>query len=254
MSKFTRTVTPFKLALLCGAVMPFMLAAPATQAETLGKDDVKAIIAEYLQENPKVVIDALEAYRVQEEKRQEAEASSKLKQFKPYFTAADRPSAGASADKAKITIVEFFDYNCGYCKRALPDVVSAISENDDVRVVFQEMPILSPLSQNAAKWAEAAHFQGKYFEFHKGLMEFQGNKTEDALSDIAKKAGLDVAKLKKDAESKEVQENIEKSMAAAREIGIQGTPAFIVGDTLYRGYIGEDGMRQAIEEARKTVQ
>lgn len=250
---FPRKPTLVKLALLCGA-MPFVWgAAPAAADPAMTKDEVKAIVAEYLKEHPESVVEALEAFRTREESRMEQEAQKKVEQFKPYFASADRPSAGASPENAKITIVEFFDYNCGYCKRAYPDVQAAIDENKDVRVVFQEMPILSPLSENAAKWAEAAHNQGKYFEFHAALMKFQGNKTDDALARLAQEAGLDVERLKKDAESPEVAERIRKSTEAAREIGIQGTPAFIVGDTLYRGYLGPDGMRKAIEEARKDI-
>lgn len=248
-----RKLNILKLALLCGAV-PFVVnAAPAVAAEALTRDDVKAIVAEFLKEKPEAIIEALEAHRANEEARQEKEAQAKVAQFKPYFTAADRPSAGAAPADAKITIVEFFDYNCGYCKRAYPDVQAAIDENKDVRVVFQEMPILSPLSHNAAKWAEAAHKQGKYFEFHAALMNFQGEKTDEALTKLAQEVGLNVEQLKKDAESAEVAENIKKSTEAAREIGIQGTPAFIVGNTLYRGYLGPEGMKRAIEEARKEM-
>lgn len=248
---FSQKFNAFKLALLCGAI-PFVLgAAPAQAAEALTKDDVKAVIEEYLKEKPGIVIEAIESYRTQQEANMEKEASKKLEQFKPYFSDKSLPSMGPA--DAKITIVEFFDYNCGYCKRALPDIQAALKDHKDVRVVFQEMPILSPLSQSAAKWAMAAHKQGKYFEFHSALMEFQGEKTDDALAKMATEIGLNVDQMKKDAASPEIDEQIKKSSEAAREIGIQGTPAFIVGNTLYRGYLGEDGMKKAIEEARKAL-
>lgn len=246
---FSKNFNTFKLALLCGAV-PFVLNAAPAMAQALTKDDVKKIIEETLKEKPAIVIDAIEGYRVQQEAEQEKQAAQKLEQFKPYFSDAGLPSMGPA--DAKITIVEFFDYNCGYCKRALPDIQAALKEHKDVRVVFQEMPILSPLSQSAAQWAIGAHKQGKYFEFHSALMEFQGEKTDEALAKIAGEIGLNVEQLKKDAASPETAEQIKKSTEAAREIGIQGTPAFIVGNTLYRGYLGEDGMKKAIEEARKV--
>jgi protein-disulfide isomerase len=250
---FPRSLNTFKLALLCAAAPLVLGMGPANaQQAALTKDDVKTIIQDYLKENPKVVVDALENYRTQQESEMEKAAQSKITSFKPYFTGADRPSAGAAPADAKVTIVEFFDYNCGYCKHAFPDVQESLKENKDVRVVFQDMPILSPLSQSAAKWALASHKQGKYFEFHAALMKFEGQKTDEELARIAKEVGLNVEQMKKDAESPEVNEEIEKSMAAAREIGIQGTPAFIVGDTLFRGYIGADGMKKAIEDARKA--
>lgn len=250
---FPRNTNLLKLALLCGA-MPFVLgASSAHAADALTKDDVKTIIQEYLKENPKVVIDALDNYRTQQEKAEQDAAQKKITDYKPYFTQADRPAAGASPKDAKITIVEFFDYNCGYCKHAFPDVQEALKDNKDVRVVFQDMPILSPLSQVAAKWALAAHKQGKYFEFHAALMQFEGSKTEEAMAKIAKDLGLNVDQMKKDADSPEIAEQLKKSVDAAREIGIQGTPGFIVGDTLYRGYMGSDGMKKAIEDARKAA-
>lgn len=249
---FPRSLNRVKLALLCAAA-PLILGAGAANAQqaALSKEDVKTIIQEYLKENPKIIVEALENYRVQQESDMEKAAQKKITDFKPYFTGADRPSAGASAADAKVTIVEFFDYNCGYCKHALPDVQQSLKDNKDVRIVFQDMPILSPLSQTAAKWAVAAHKQGKYFEFHTALMKFEGNKTDEALAKISQEIGLNVDQMKKDAESPEVNADIQKSVDAAREIGIQGTPAFIVGDTLYRGYLGPDGLKKAIEEARK---
>lgn len=243
-------LSPLKFALLCG-VIPFIISAPA-QAQALTKDDVKGIVAEYLKENPGAVIEAIESYRAQEEAKMEKEATAKLKEYVPFFADKSHPSMGP--DDAKITIVEFFDYNCGYCKRALPDIQAALADHKDVRVVFQEMPILSPLSQSAAKYALAAHKQGKYFEYHSALMKFEGNKTDEALTKMATEVGLNIEQLKKDIASPDIEAQIQKSADAAREIGIQGTPAFIVGDTLYRGYIGPDGMKKAIEDARKTVQ
>jgi protein-disulfide isomerase len=246
-----RVSQALRLALLSGAVaFPLMISDASAQALT--KDDVKAIVAETLKENPGMVVEALENYRVQEEKKMEQEASAKVKEFAPHFADKGNPSMGP--EDAKITIVEFFDYACGYCKRALPDVQAALSEHKDVRVVFQEFPILSPLSQSAAKYALAAHKQGKYFEYHSALMKFEGQKTDEALAKIAGEVGLNVEQLKKDAASPDIDAQLRKSADAAREIGIQGTPAFIVGDTLYRGYLGPDGMKKAIEDARKTTQ
>ena len=251
MTSFSR-FSSLKLALLSAVAAPLIFAAVPVQAQALTKDDVKGIVAEYLKENPGAIVEALEAYRVQEEQKMEKEPEAKLKQYAPYFADKSHPSMGPA--DAKVTIVEFFDYNCGYCKRALPDIQAALSENKDVRVVFQEMPILSPLSQSAAKYALAAHKQGKYFDFHSALMKFEGNKTDEALTKNAGEVGLNVEQLKKDIASPEIQAQIEKSAEAAREIGIQGTPAFIVGDTLFRGYIGPDGMKKAIEDARKAPQ
>jgi len=188
------------------------------------KEALGGVIKDYLMENPQVIFDAIEAHRINEEKRQQEQAESAIKDNLAKLTSADSPSIGPA--DADVTIVEFFDYNCGYCKRALPDVVST------------------------AKWAMAAHKQGKYFEYHSALMEFRGPKEEKQLEKLAKDVGLDLDQMKKDANSGEIQAMIDADVALARTIGINGTPAFIVGETLYPGYIGEDGMVNAIKEAR----
>jgi len=188
-------------------------------------------------------------HRANEAKLQEEQAASAIKDNIAKLTSKDSPSIGP--DDADVTIVEFFDYNCGYCKRALPDVQAIAASDKKVRFVFKEMPILGPTSGTAAQWALAAKRQDKYFEYHTALMEFKGQKEEKQLAKIAKDLGLDVEKMKKDASSDEVQAEIDADVELARTIGINGTPAFIVEETLYPGYIGEDGMVQAIKEARE---
>lgn len=216
----------------------------AEQKEALG-----GVIKEYLMTNPQVIFDSIEAYRAQEEEREQAKAANAIKDNLAKLTSADAPSIGPA--DADVTIVEFFDYNCGYCKRALPDVLSISKKDKKVRFVFKEMPILGPTSMTAAQWAMAAYKQDKYFEFHSALMEFRGPKEEKQLMKMAKDLKLDVEKMKKDAASPEVQAMIDADVELARTIGINGTPAFIVGETLYPGYIGEDGMLDAIKEDRK---
>lgn len=216
----------------------------AAQKEALG-----AVIKDYLMDNPQVIFDSIEAYREQEEQMEQAKAANAIKDNLAKLTSADAPSIGPL--DADVTIVEFFDYNCGYCKRAVPDIRSIAKKDKNVRFVFKEMPILGPTSMTAAQWAMAAHKQDKYFEFHIALMEHRGPKNEKQLSTIAKDLKLDVDQMKKDANSSEIQAMIDADVALARTIGINGTPAFIVGETLFPGYIGEDGMLKAIKENRK---
>ncbi len=236
--------------LVCGLV--FTAFGPGAQAEEgfaeAQKSEIQTIVKQYLMENPEVLVESLEAYRVKEEREQEEQSAAKVTESLSYLTRSDAPSAG-NAD-GSITIVEFFDYNCGYCKRALPDIQKVLNEEKDVRFIFQEMPILGPTSFTAAQWALAAHKQGKYFEYHTALMDHRGAKNESELTKIADKLGLDTKKMKQDANSEDVKSMLNKSMQTARDIGIQGTPAFIVNGELVRGYMGPDGMKAAIENAR----
>ena len=221
------------------------------QAETaLDKAAVEKIIQEYLAENPEAIIDSLESYREKQEQNQRTSASEKIQANQAYLTGTDLPSIG-SAD-ADVTVVEFFDYNCGYCRKALPDIQALAKEDKNVRFVFQEMPILSPSSGDIARWSLASHKQGKYFEFHAALMEHRGSKSTKNLKKLATKIGLDADKLETDANSSVVKAELAKSMDVARQIGIRGTPAFIVNGELYPGYLGEEGLKQSIEKARQN--
>ncbi len=215
------------------------------------KEELGRIVKQYLMDNPTVVFDSIEAYRAEQEQQAQKQAEVKIGDNIAYLTRAEAPSIGNP--DADITVVEFFDYNCGYCKRALPDIQAALKGDENLRVVFKEMPILGPTSKTAAQWALAAHKQGKYFEYHVALMDHKGPKEEAQLEKLAKDTGLDAEQMKKDIASGEIDKELEKVMSVAREIGVSGTPAFIVGKTFVPGYIGEDGLKQAIANERKKM-
>ena len=210
--------------------------------------EIEGIIQNYLLNNPKIVMDAAEAYRIKMELEQQEKAKTAITDNMAKLTSAEAPSIGP--EDASVTVIEFFDYNCGYFKRALPDVRKAVEVDKDVRFVFKEFPILGPTSNTAAQWALAAHKQGKYFEYHSALMEFRGPKEEEQLAKIAGDLGLDVDQMKKDAAAPEVQAMLDDDIALAQEIGFTGTPAFIIEGTLFGGYLGEEGLLDAIKEAR----
>lgn len=235
------------------AVAALTLAAgPAMAADDFTPEQkavIQSIIEEHLRSKPELIIESVELYRKKQEEQQAATAVESIKKNFEFLAAADAPSIGNP--KGDVTVIEFFDYNCGYCKRAVPDIQAAVKNDPNVRFVFHEMPILSDSSMTAARWALAAHKQGKYFEFHMALMNHNGEKDEASLEKLATDTGLDAAKMKADANLPETAATIEKSMAAAREIGIQGTPGFIINDTLYPGYLGPDGLTAAIESARE---
>lgn len=256
--KVLKSIRIFKvtaLALMSSTVLAVSAKAEDSALSAAQKDAVKTLVKEYLMEEPKIVIDAMEAYRVQEEENQRKQAAEKIKEHSDFFKTGDLPSVGNK--DGDVVVVEFFDYNCGYCKRALPDIQGILGKDKNVKVVLMEMPILGPTSLTAAQWALAAREQGKYFEYHTALMEFQGQKTEDSLTKIADDLGLDVDKMKADANGEKVQKQIDKAREIATDVGVRGTPAFIVGEQFFPGYIGEAGISagiqatRAINEARK---
>ena len=149
-----------------------------------------------------------------------------------------------------VTVVEFFDYRCGYCKQFYTALNEVIDEDDNVRVVFKELPVLGPSSVLAARAAIAASRQNLYNDFHKRMMESNGSFDESQLFDIAEDVGLDVVRLKKDMELRGVQGILDDTKVLADKLSISGTPAIIVGEELIRGAIGKERLKSLIGQVR----
>jgi protein-disulfide isomerase len=221
------------------------LAALAAAESGLSEEKFGSMVRDYLLKHPEVlreVIDALD----KKEKAAEAQASVQVisTRAKEIFRSADDHVAGNPA--GKVSVVEFFDYNCGYCRHSLPDVLKLIDSDKDVRLVFKEFPILGPGSVTAAKAAIAARHQDKYWNFHLALMRTPGTVDDAKVFEVAKTVGLDVPKLKSDMEKPEVAKIIAENHAMAQALGIQGTPAFIIDQTLIPGAPGYDGLSSAV--------
>lgn len=244
-----------KLALVAGASCAVFFASLPVSAQDKAevftpeqKAAIQEMFKDYLMKNGEVILSSVDEFRKTEEVKSQQSAQENLKLYKDYFASKDLPSAGNP--DGDVTVVEFFDYNCGYCKRAYADITKLLDEDKNIRVVFQEMPILSPSSNAMAELSHAAHMQGKYFEFHKAMMEYQGPQTPEDFMALGTKIGLDSAKIEPDAKSQETKDAIAKSMKIGRDLGIRGTPGFVIGDTIYPGYIGYDGMKAAIADIR----
>lgn len=231
------------LALAVGGISAARAEAPLTRA------DVEKIVAEYIAAHPQDIMAAVQKH--QEDQERVAGLAAVQQNGDDLYKDAATPVVGDA--KADVTVVEFFDYNCGYCKKVTPTVVNVAEGNKNVRLLFKEYPILGPSSEMAAKWALAAQRQGKYFEFHKRLMTNAKPITETFLNDIAKDLGMDVVKAKSDAYGTEIMMEIERNRALAGRMGIRGTPAFVIGGEVVPGAIDEDTMHQMIEQARAAA-
>lgn len=243
------------LSLLTGLAFVFVGQTAIAQDDTaelsktyLERSEVEKIVKDYLLENGDIVIQAIEEYQVRQEQEANQAAVEAIKTSEDYLYSGKSPDVGP--DDASVTIVEFFDYNCGYCKKALDDIVDLLNEDDDLKVVFKEVPILSPTSREAAKWAIAADKQGKYFEYHRALMQHRGQYTDSVLAKIAKDEGLDVDQMKADKDSAEVEQMIDNNLANMEKFGIRGTPSFIIGDQILKGFVGKDALKQIISDMR----
>ena len=220
------------------AVSPGMTAlASASEAKTLSPEmrrEFESLIKDYLVKNPEVMMEVQTALEAKMEKIQTEKMAVALKEHaKELFQSPAAPVAGNP--QGDITVVEFFDYNCGYCKKALPDLAALVQSDKNVRVVLKEFPILSKGSEEASKVALAAKMQGKYWDFHLAMLGLQGQANEASALKVAEKAGLDMVRIKKDMASAEVKKEIDDTRALAQKMGISGTPHFLVGDKVIAG-------------------
>lgn len=228
----------------------FALAMPEKSlSQEISDDRIKALVAETLRENPELVMEALQTLEARQADAQAATAASVLTTER---TTLERdPNAPILGNpEGDVTVVEFFDYNCPYCKRAMPEVNALLAEDTNVRLVLREWPILSEGSAFAARAALASRQQGKYAEMHDALMTMRGKVEAEAVLRIAGEVGLDVEKLKIDMQSPEVEEHIATSMRLAEALGFNGTPSFVVGDQLIPGFVEKPELVEAVTAAR----
>ncbi len=215
------------------------------------KQEIETMFKDYLLENGEVLLESVNKYQG-ELVAKEQEAANEL--AKGYVIALDKRDNLATAGNpdGDITIVEFFDYNCGYCSRALEEIETLLETDDNIRVIFMDMPILGPPSLEASKWSLAAQKQGKYWDYHRAIMNFEGPKDEASLTKLAKDLGMDVQQLKKDKDSEEIAAQLDKNIEEAQALNIRGTPGFIIDGEISPGYMPAAEMKRIIEEARAS--
>lgn len=195
---------------------------------------VRSLIRDTLISNPEIILEAQRAFeakqaRVQNERVEQSFAGLKR----------DHAELAFGPSNAKVTIVEFFDYKCAYCHAANDWVWNVMETRKDVRVIFKELPILSENSHGAAKAAIAAHKQGKYKEFHRALMTARGDLGMDQVMQIAASVGLDIERLRKDMGDPKVEAQVAGVRSQATELGINGTPGFVINGKLVTGFSKE---------------
>lgn len=221
--------------------------ATATADSQVNQDQVKAIVAEYIADNPKAIMDAVNDYQRQQAQAQLDSQRESIRKFVKTFEE-DTTSPMAGNPDGDVVVVEFFDYNCGYCKRAMDDVMTLLDEEKNIKFLFKEFPILSPSSETAARAALAVNKldKTKYLDYHNALMRISGPITEDKLLEIAAGMGLEKDAVKTAMNGDDVSKMLEDDRNLGRELGIRGTPAFIVGDTIIPGAVGVEQLKTSI--------
>jgi protein-disulfide isomerase len=216
-------------------------APPSRDFESLAKD--------YLLNNPEVIVDAVNQMEARQQAAQEDEmAQIVAARSRDIFDDPGSPVGGNEAGDA--TLVEFFDYNCPYCRQAAPIMQRLQQADPGVRIVFKEFPILGPGSTFAAKAALASQKQGKYLEFHEAMMTYKGQISESSTLEIAAQVGLDVEQLKLDMTDPAIEAAIDANFELADALRVSGTPTFVTGKEITRGLVDLEVMTQLIAAAR----
>ncbi|MCE9969153.1 DsbA family protein [Aeromonas salmonicida] len=224
-----------KHALLCALTGATLLAAPV-QASELTKSDVEQIVRDYLVKNPEILVEMSNALRAKQESQQAANDKSLIEAHAKQLYSNKDPESGNP--KGSLTVVEFFDYNCGYCKRAHPLIKQLLGEDKNIRYIYKQFPILSETSYFAARAALAVQLgqPDKYQAFHEKLYAHQGPLSDEAqVKQLAEAAGVNWNKVEAKIKDGSIDQNLGTNRALAEAMSISGTPAFIIGDQILRG-------------------
>jgi protein-disulfide isomerase len=241
-------------ALALGLIAGTALAAPAAAQsfQPAQKGEIEQIVKDYLLKNPEVLRDAL----TELDRRQKAEEAAARARILgdvngPLF--ASKQHAVLGNPNGKTVMIEFFDYNCGYCKRAVDDLAKLMKENPDLKVILKEFPVLGPNSVEAHKIAAAAREQlgPKYWDFHQKLMATRGQIGKAQALAVAKELGADIAKVEKDAEGADVGNGLNETMMVADALNLSGTPVYVLADDVIIGAVGYDKLKGKLDNVKK---
>jgi protein-disulfide isomerase len=243
-------------ALLAAAAITFagVTSASAQTFSEPQRGDIEKIIKEYLLKHPEVLQEAMAELEKRQAVAEAEKARSAVKNHsEAIFNSPRQVTLGNP--QGDVTFVEFFDYNCGYCKRALDDMNALMAKDPKLKVVLKEFPVLGPGSTEAAKVAVAVRMQDKtgkkYLEFHQKLLTGRGQADRARALAVAKDVGLDMARLEKDLKSEEIDATLAESMKLAEALGLNGTPSYVIGSDVVVGAVGLAKLGEKIQAARQ---
>lgn len=259
--KLNSLLTASMLAL--GMVSPLAMGADAPQnMSDSQKKEFEKVIHEYLVKNPEILLEASQALQQKQQQAMQEQAQVAIKENSKQLFADKLTTLGNP--KGDVTLVEFFDYQCIHCKKMSPLLINLMKEKPNLHVIYKELPIFGKNSETATKVAFAAALQGKYKAFNEALLTQNQRLTDQVTMDTAKSIGLNMDRLKKDMDSKEVTEALEANRTLAEKLHLMGTPAFIIASTpkgefkegstptFIPGAVNEESLKELIDKAAKS--
>ena len=219
-------------------------------AADLSEDAFEQRVRRYLLKRPEIIMEAVRRLEARQQAAEQTDAQTVVKKrADDIFRDSDSPVGGNPA--GDVSLVEFFDYNCPYCRRVAPVMAEAEAADPKLRVVYKEFPILGPSSTFAAKAALAVYRQGKYVAFHQALMQGRGSVDEARVLEVAAQVGADVERMKADMSDPAIGAAIERNLALAQALRFSGTPSFVIGEQILRGATDLKTLQSFIREARQ---
>jgi len=235
---------PFAALLL--SLTPAVQAAEFTDKQ---RAEIGAIVREYLLKNPEILIEVSQELEKRKQAAEDSQRQTVITENAKSLFRSDNDLVAGNPD-GDVTMVEFFDYNCGWCKKGLPEVLGLIDADKNLRLVMKEYPIFGEESEYAARAALASKAQGKYWQFHLAMLQHEGKINKAAVDRIAEETGLDLERLKADMKSEKIAGIIDANQQLANDLAISGTPAFIIDRKVIPGYLPQDQLAATIQEVR----
>jgi len=249
MTRFFRSLLP----VCAGVALVWALPLQAQTFSEAQRGEIEGIIKAYLIAHPEVIqevmteIDKRQAEAEAEKHREGVKQYSKVLFYSPRQVTLGNPNGD-------VTMVEFFDYNCGFCRRALTDMLDLMKADPKLRVVLKEFPVLGPGSIEAAQVAVAVRMQNpdgkKYLEFHQKLLSGRGQADRARALAVAKEVGLDMGRIEKDMASDEAKQTIDENLKVAEALGLNGTPSYVIGSDVVVGAVGLAALKEKVAAAR----
>ncbi len=242
--------------LMAAAVIALLAAQPALAAKhalsPAQKKEIESLVRDYIMKNPDIIIDSMRALQARDKMAAAQKARQTLVSRRGEILNDPTSPVGGNL-KGDVTLVEFFDYRCGFCKRVHPTLKKLIKDDGNIRYVYKEFPILGPKSLFASRAALAAWKldKEKYYRFHDAMMVSKGNLTDAKTIKLAESVGLEEKALRAEMAKPEISAILQKNFALAKALNINGTPAFVIGDRVVPGAIDLKAMQDLVKAARK---
>ncbi|MET0744924.1 MAG: DsbA family protein [Microvirga sp.] len=240
-------------ALVCAVALGSAASAQTATFNDQQRQAIGEIVRDYLMKNPEVLQEVIGELEKKQAEAQRVAQTGALKETRQAVLNAPH-SFVVGNPAGDVTLVEFFDYNCGYCKRALSDVRTLAKSDPKLRIVLKDFPVLGPDSVEASRVALAARNQlqpEKLLDYHVKLMDSRGRVNGDRALAVAKEMGLDMTRLKNDVDSPEIRAALQENAGLGDKLGLTGTPAFIIGDEVIPGAVGLDPLKQVVASVRQ---